>query len=31
MNLRDITAIVAQYLEIQMPSCKGKVPAGLFK
>ena len=31
MNLRDITAIVAQYLQIQMPSCLGKVPAGLFK
>ena len=31
MNLRDITAIVAQYLEIQMPSCKGTVPVGLFK
>jgi len=30
MNLSDITAIVVKYLSLKMPSCKGKIPAGLF-
>jgi predicted AlkP superfamily pyrophosphatase or phosphodiesterase len=31
MNLRDITAIVLKYLDLQMPSSQGEVPSGLFE
>jgi predicted AlkP superfamily pyrophosphatase or phosphodiesterase len=31
MNLRDISAIVARYLSLNMPSSEGKIPKDLFK
>lgn len=30
MNERDTPAIILKYLDLKMPTCEGKVPAGLF-